>query len=283
MNFGEALDQIRRQKDISIKQVCGNYLSRQTYYRFVNNETDISSKKLFYLLNNLNVNVDEFLFICNNFQLNKEFADMEKIKISFQNQNILELERLLDNYSSYKNIKEQLMYAVISILLGRLTNKISYTEENIVRNYLVNIETWTHYEIVLFNNIMFIFDSEFIELVVNKTSLTLEKYSTLRYYGSESIRMLLNMIILYIDRQDIKRAQRVLKIIKNLKINDDCMYEKSCIIFFSEVINLLNGAKDSLENCKSILKYFNLIGSHSIATMFNTYLDTLIKSELHNK
>lgn len=47
MNFGQAIDHLRRQKHFSVKQICGNYLSRQTYYRFVNNEVDISSTKLF--------------------------------------------------------------------------------------------------------------------------------------------------------------------------------------------------------------------------------------------
>lgn len=281
MNFGQAIDHLRRQKHFSVKQICGNYLSRQTYYRFVNNEVDISSTKLFYLLNHLNVNVDEFLFICNNFQLEKEFTDMEKIKIYFEKNNIVGLQNLLTSYSSQINVKEKIIYALISSLLGRLTNTSSCTEEKILRDYLINIETWTHYETVLFNNAMFIFDSEFIELIFRKINLNLEKYSKLRYYGNESIRMFINMIILYIDRQDIRRAKEALQIAKNFKINDDCMYEKSCIVFFNEVLNLLNGEISSLKICKSIIKYFNLIGSLSIAAMFESYLDTLIKNNPH--
>lgn len=86
---------------------------------------------------------------------------------------------------------------------------------------------------------MFIFDNDFIELVFSKVNYNLNKYSTLRYYGNESIRMFINMIILYIDRQDLRRAKSTLETIKNLKINDDCLYEKSCILFFDEVLNFL--------------------------------------------
>lgn len=63
MEIGETVEFIRHSKNISIKQVCGDYLTRQTYYRFIKNNLDISSKKLLYILDNLNVNVDEFLFI----------------------------------------------------------------------------------------------------------------------------------------------------------------------------------------------------------------------------
>lgn len=63
MEIGETVEFIRHSKNISIKQVCGDYLTRQTYYRFIKNNLDISSKKLLYILDNLNVNVDEFLFL----------------------------------------------------------------------------------------------------------------------------------------------------------------------------------------------------------------------------
>lgn len=54
MEIGETVEFIRHSKNISIKQVCGDYLTRQTYYRFIKNNLDISSKKLLYILDNLN-------------------------------------------------------------------------------------------------------------------------------------------------------------------------------------------------------------------------------------
>ena len=89
-------------------------------------------------------------------------------------------------------------------------------KKKLLREYLINIETWTHYETVLFNNSMFILDNEFIELVFAKINYNIEKYSTLRYYGNESIRMFINMVILYIDRQDLIRKVKVLEITKRL-------------------------------------------------------------------
>lgn len=278
MNFGQTVEFIRHQKNFSIKQICGDYLSRQTYYRFVKNEVDISSKKLFYILNNLNVNVDEFLFINNNFQSSQYFLDMENLKFYFENNNIQKLNDLLDAYSTRSTIKEQVFYSLISILIGRLTNRHFYSEEEYLKNYLINIETWTHYETILFNNSMFIFENDFIELVFSKVNYNLNKYSALRYYGNESIRMFINMIILYIDRQDLRRAKLTLETIKSLKINDDCLYEKSCIIFFDEVLNFLDKKSNSLDKCNSIITFFKSVGSTSIASMFDLYLENLTKN-----
>lgn len=60
MEIGETVEFIRHSKNISIKQVCGDYLTRQTYYRFIKNNLDISSKKLLYILDNLNVMLMSF-------------------------------------------------------------------------------------------------------------------------------------------------------------------------------------------------------------------------------
>ncbi|HEL2575067.1 TPA: Rgg/GadR/MutR family transcriptional regulator [Streptococcus suis] len=278
MNFGQTVEFIRHQKNFSIKQICGDYLSRQTYYRFVKNEIDISSKKLFYILNNLNVNVDEFLFISNNFQSPQEFLDMENLKLHFENKNTQKLNTLLDDYSTKSTIKEQVFHALISVLIGRLTNKHFEAEEQFLKTYLINIETWTHYETVLFNNSMFIFDNNFIELVFSKVNYNLNKYSTLRYYGNESIRMFINMIILYIDRQDLRRAKSTLETIKNLKINDDCLYEKSCILFFDEVLNFLEKKSTDLKISNSIISFFKTVGSTSIANMFELYIENLVRN-----
>lgn len=278
MNFGQTVEFIRRQKGISIKQICGDYLSRQSYYRFVKDEVDISSKKLFYILNNLNINVDEFLFICNNFQLPKESADMQKIKFYFENNHIDNLKNLLNSYSKKQSIKEENLFSLISILICRLTGENADAEENKLRQYLIDIETWTHYETVLFNNSMFIFDSEFIELVFSKVNYNIDKYSTLRAHGNESTRMFINMIILYIDRQDINKAQDILNSIHKIELQDDCLYEKSCILFFSNVLDFLNKKTNSLNNCFSVTTFFKTVGSTSISTMFELYLENLIKN-----
>ncbi|MCE2058148.1 Rgg family transcriptional regulator [Streptococcus thermophilus] len=278
MNFGQTVEFIRHKKNFSIKQICGDYLSRQTYYRFVKDEIDISAKKLFYILDSLNVNVDEFLFINNNFQVSKEFSDMEKVKFHFENKDIKELNNLLTNYSSKSSSKEQVLSSLISSLIGRLTGEKAPNEEKLLREYLINIETWTHYETVLFNNSMFIFDNEFIELVFAKINYNIEKYSTLRYYGNESIRMFINMVILYIDRQDLIRAQQTLDTLQTFKLNDDCLYEKSCILFFSEVLNYLTRKTSTLNNCFSVITYFKMVGSTSIASMFELYLENIVKN-----
>lgn len=116
MEIGETVEFIRHSKNISIKQVCGDYLTRQTYYRFIKNNLDISSKKLLYILDNLNVNVDEFLFISNNFKQYKEFIDMDTAKHYFECRNIEGLNHILDSYKDSKSTKEKNLFALVGVV-----------------------------------------------------------------------------------------------------------------------------------------------------------------------
>lgn len=283
MEIGETVEFIRHSKNISIKQVCGDYLTRQTYYRFIKNNLDISSKKLLYILDNLNVNVDEFLFISNNFKQYKEFIDMDTAKHYFECRNIDGLNHILDSYKDSKSTKEKNLFALVKVLLATLTKVLlatlteedCLTERTYLSNYLINIETWSHYETVLFNNCMFIFESCFIEMVFSKVILNLDKYNTLRYYGNESIRMFVNMLILFIQRQEYDKASEILAKIEDYQLNDDCLYERCCVSFFDGIIGLINGKEGAEQKCVQILEIFQLLNCKTIHHMFQTYLEAI--------
>ncbi|HFX4078345.1 TPA: quorum-sensing system transcriptional regulator RopB/Rgg1 [Streptococcus pyogenes] len=277
MEIGETVEFIRHSKNISIKQVCGDYLTRQTYYRFIKNNLDISSKKLLYILDNLNVNVDEFLFISNNFKQYKEFIDMDMdtAKHYFECRNIDGLNHILDSYKDSKSTKEKNLFALVKVLLATLTEEDCLTERTYLSNYLINIETWSHYETVLFNNCMFIFESCFIEMVFSKVILNLDKYNTLRYYGNESIRMFVNMLILFIQRQEYDKASEILAKIEDYQLNDDCLYERCCVSFFDGIIGLINGKEGAEQKCVQILEIFQLLNCKTIHHMFQTYLEAI--------
>ncbi|HES2578684.1 TPA: quorum-sensing system transcriptional regulator RopB/Rgg1 [Streptococcus pyogenes] len=273
MEIGETVEFIRHSKNISIKQVCGDYLTRQTYYRFIKNNLDISSKKLLYILDNLNVNVDEFLFISNNFKQYKEFIDMDTAKHYFECRNIEGLNHILDSYKDSKSTKEKNLFALVKVLLATLTEEDCLTERTYLSNYLINIETWSHYETVLFNNCMFIFESCFIEMVFSKVILNLD--NTLRYYGNESIRMFVNMLILFIQRQEYDKASEILAKIEDYQLNDDCLYERCCVSFFDGIIGLINGKEGAEQKCVQILEIFQLLNCKTIHHMFQTYLEAI--------
>lgn len=279
MEYGKVVDFIRRTKNITVKEVCGDTLTRQTYYRFVNNDVEISYVKFFHILSVLNINADEFIFIANNYRQSSEYVLMDKIRKYFETNDIDSLKKIVKIYPGDNTSKRDcLLNALASVLLAKLTNQKDKEAEMLIREYLFNIETWTHYETVLFNNAMFIFEDEFIELIYSKAMVTLTQYSTLRYYGSEACRMYINIIILFIDRKQIDKARTMLDRIRALRIQDDWLYEKLCIRFFTDLIKFLDSDNNSFyykkcENTIEVLKNLEAIDS---AQMFKNYLSRFV-------
>lgn len=124
---------------------------------------------------------------------------------------------------------------------------------------------------------MFIFDSNFIEIVFSKVILNLDKYNTLRYYGNESIRMFVNMLILFIQRQEYHKATDILNQIENYKLNDDCLYERCCISFFAGILGIIEGKPGAEQKCDDVLQIFQLLNCKTSHKMFTAYLQTIKK------
>ncbi|EZK68028.1 hypothetical protein Z482_01509 [Streptococcus pyogenes ABC020047395] len=105
--------------------------------------------------------------------------------------------------------------------------------------------------------------------------MNLDKYNTLRYYGNESIRMFVNMLILFIQRQEYDKASEILAKIEDYQLNDDCLYERCCVSFFDGIIGLINGKEGAEQKCVQILEIFQLLNCKTIHHMFQTYLEAI--------
>jgi Rgg/GadR/MutR family transcriptional activator len=274
MELGETLEFIRRNKNISLKTLCGTTLSRQNYYRIVHGQVNTSINTFKFILDQLHVNFDEFYFIKNNFRQDKIFADMNKVKIFFDKGDLKSLDKMIAKYLELKQINQSYlhMYCLINVLKHKLSNHASGPCEALLRDYLTNVETWTHYETVLFNNCMFIFSTEFIDVILSKSLHNLSMYSTLRKYGNESFRMLTNVLILFIEREEFERATFILNKLHQNRLTDDLLFEKACLEFFENAMLLVTGETTSDAECQRIINLFRELGSDGLAVIFERYL-----------
>lgn len=277
MKTGEALEFIRKNKNISLKQVCGNHLSRATYYRIAHDKTDTTSTNLKNILDNLHVTSNEFYYIANNFKQDKLNIDMSKVRLFFEKKDMGSLQRLSEEYEKLQEENQAYlhMYCLVEILKAKLCHSTNPSSEQILHDYLINIETWTHYETILFNNCMFIFSSEFIEVTISKALQNLTRYSSLRTYGSESFRMLINVLILFIDRKEVTKANDILDRLKSEPMKNDFLFEKVCLKFFDNILLFISGKSKNLEVVQKAIDILIFLESNDIADMFASYLENI--------
>ncbi|BDZ29754.1 Rgg/GadR/MutR family transcriptional regulator [Lactiplantibacillus brownii] len=274
MKTGETIEYLRQRKNISLTAICGTEISRQNYYRISHDQVNTSITKFRFILEKLNVTFDEFYFIKENFNQEKIFLDYTKAQNEFENKNIQALTNMIKEYAAIKNnsTRELHLYCLLVILKKKLQHKSDETCEQILHDYLIRIETWTHYETVLFNNCMFIFSTDFINVVIFKTLSNLSAYSSLRSYGSESFRMLVNVLILSIDRHEWTTATSVLQKMRQITLADDLVFEHACLRFFNNLLAFIQGETTDTSHCEEVIQALKFLGSNKLALIFTTYL-----------
>lgn len=243
MELGETISKLRKEKNISIKDLCENYLSRSAYTRFVNGETDTSSTNFLFFLERLQVSLNEFIFIQNDYQLPESQTSLLKLQKFFLAENLdglKSVEQDCDFLSTSKNDIFNHLSLLSKIYQSRIKNiPIDNTIIRQLQGYLTNVDTWTHYEIMLFNNSMFIFDIEFIELVLRRAIKGLERYHPIRNYTSESLLMLSNVLNVYLSSKELDKANKLFKNMFAKELPEDLVRERLHQAFYDGLLVLI--------------------------------------------
>lgn len=265
METGIVVRSIRLSKKLKSKNVYHNILSRPAVSRFEKGLSDTTSKKLFEILNNLNVSLDEFYLIYSNSKIEDNYNFLSQYSKYFYLNDV-------DNLKKLKNITEQkyvftnqikfLHYSVLADLTISyvLNNKPNLKSLKILKEYLFNCDEWTYYELVLFTNSLDFFSEELLLLLYKKTKIKLEHFSLLRKYNNEVFSLLSNILVVFIKKDDVKMSIFFYEELKNsVSETTNTMYEKTMMIFFKELINIMNSKNYNELNIEKILSLFSYL------------------------
>lgn len=243
MEIGEAISQLRKDKNLSIKDLCSDRLSRSAYTRFVNGETDTSSTNFLFFLEKLQVSLNEFMFVKNDYHLSESEAYLIKIQKYFLNEDLNGLKSIEKDCTFLTNHQNDTFHhlsLLSNIYRSRITNtQINSTLIQELKKYLLNVDTWTHYEILLFNNSMFIFDIDFIELVLRRAIKGLDRYHPIRNYTSESFAMLSNVLNIYLSSKELHKASKLYKNMLSKELSEELVRERLHLAFYDALLALI--------------------------------------------
>ncbi|MBO0474099.1 hypothetical protein IGL98_000014 [Enterococcus sp. DIV0840] len=236
IDLGKTIDFIRKGKNISIKLLTSGVISRSQYHRIINNQSEISAVTFFKLLEQLNVSIEEFMFIGNSFKEDEFKRLFKNVKKAFLEKDTEKLENLkLYSLNLYKKSlieKYKHIYLIIDLLVNRLNLNNDYRKQNEIQYYLLNLNFFTHYDLVLYINTYFSFSREINELMINNIFNSANKYKNLKQYESELVKILVNMIIIEIEEKDILKVHKYAQILVNLNISDELLLEQVLQNFF---------------------------------------------------
>ncbi|MDY4307774.1 hypothetical protein SNF32_12930 [Enterococcus mundtii] len=114
-------------------------------------------------------------------------------------------------------------------------------------------QTWTRYEIFLFTNCMYAFHPKFIDLILEKSFLSLAVYEENRSGQSETFRMLANGLILFIKNQDLRLVWKYGAKLEEYFLEEELYYERNLQLFLQGVWYVIKGNKKGKYHIKNAL------------------------------
>lgn len=125
-NLGKVIDQIRRNRNITIESLCDGIISHSTYSRFVNGKTTVASDSFIKLVSRLHMTLAMFLQDYQGFfKLKHDYAILNYAK---NNRDIAIIEELITTYSDKKStnkwkVFDERFLKVAKVLHYKLNNK----------------------------------------------------------------------------------------------------------------------------------------------------------------
>lgn len=119
---------------------------------------------------------------------------------------------------------------------------------------------------------MFIFDLRLIKIMKRKVIHNLEKYQNLRSYGSESFRVLINILMLFLEHSEFNEARLLVDEIDEFQLHGDMFFEKVLRMYFTGLVDFISSKGQEQTLLNESLDILKSISRNEYYAVLSTYL-----------
>ncbi|XYL49227.1 helix-turn-helix domain-containing protein [Oenococcus alcoholitolerans] len=218
MRIGQAFKILRLDKHFSIKEVTAGEVSRSFIYKFEQGEYDISVSKLLFLLNRIGVSFDELMITANNYE-NYQDSFFINLFLAIENKDQKKLVELIKLNSRGTNLTQRLVYSLASLFLETNHGSEKKDEAAFIFNYLTSVETWTRFELQVFNYVIpFITNDQRMLLVSKSKDCVLNyKYSLDDLYINYFSYIVVDITHFLLQKNDVAASHTVISMVQEVQ------------------------------------------------------------------
>lgn len=282
-NFAETIEKIRTMKDIPVRTLVEDIMDPSQYSRFKKNQSHIAADKLFALIDRLNVSFEEFMFIHEKDD-DMSFINLQKrLSAAFNAHDIATLHQISTQAQAIfdqTNIPKMRHIAISADLMPARLNQVAFTasqqaEIAELTEYLFQLDMWTHYDIVLFNNNIFAFAPKDRFAFTQAIIKNLGTYKDYIHNRSEYVFFITNLIIGAIANQQVEVAINYIQFLKGIDLDQKMLTEKLIVLFFDGVLAYLQSPDKPLDKCETALTIMDQLELTDFKNGFTNVIDVL--------
>lgn len=229
MLLSNAIRDIRLLKGMTQKEVSFSYISQGNYSKFENSTADIPSTALIGILNNLNVELEEVLYIANGYSYSEEESlYREFFRFSITNKKLLgEFITKCENYLKVKDDSTITSLHQISLfLLETFQNNDIFFNKKQALHFLKIFSNKEHLfikDLYIINCIFFLFPIDVAHLTMEYINKSIKKYKDFHSINRIEVNFRINYSLMLIKEhlEDIALQQLdiILPKVKNYKMH----------------------------------------------------------------
>ena len=162
-NLGEVFKELRKSRNVSLQEATGGEFTYSMLSKFERGEAELSSMKLITALDNINSDLNEFMYLVRGFSQKKFLAFQENLWELYDREGIDSLHSLYEETTQKYRLSGEKSYLLqmirIKSLLVFFDSEIRATDEELtfLYDYFFTIDIWGNYELELFSTISTLF------------------------------------------------------------------------------------------------------------------------------
>lgn len=238
----ELISELRKNRKLSQAFLAAGVTTREAVSHFENRGTNISANTLFQFLEKMNIFPEEYYFLLHDDQLApKQAIAREGCQYSANSPEEENYLNKLDQLYNQTNDNFYLLMRAEFILRDAHQQQLDLQRPEFlllqatIINYLNTVTDWGRFELLLLNNTLFIFDTDYILTIFKNAVVKMHLYSDIPYYKMTSQTFLLNALALFWERGEFAAMKRVLPELHDQTTEPTDLYARLMLRVYTKV------------------------------------------------
>lgn len=285
--FGQTFKLIREGKGRSLAEVAKGHISTSQLSRFENGESDITVSKLFGVLAEMNVDMDEFVYASQDFKKDELTSILEQLKQSIYIRDVVTIKKILsEQLAKAKRDSRREFHRLNAILiaykLSDLDKTVVVSKEDtaFLTDYLFRVDNWSYYELLLFANTMDELEHQTMMLFCRELIHRTQFYREMKQHRLAVSQILLSAYLVSVQHKELVDAVFLEKTIEGLFFDETEIFERILFKFGKAFYDYRKtGSANAILEMRKCIELLRAVDSQNIADWYETILEKIVNEK----
>ena len=270
-SYGKVFKMIRESKNMSLKEVAGDFVTPAQLSRFENGKSNLSVDTFFYCLRRMDVLQGEFSTFYSAYFQNQDVRLSPQLLKAIQSRNIGYLDKQIKEYqerfAEEGRKSDRVLIAVFHVMINRCDPKqgVPETERQVIADYLMSVDEWCFYELWILGYCARSLNTKLLELLSSELLNRTQFFNGITENRKRDYKVLLNIVGHLLDRKEDRTAARLINSLDSLDILEADLYERLQLKFAKGHLNYLQGNIKGLETMKKCQEMANFLDCYDLS------------------